>query len=299
MTATILLQFAIAILWCVGLFAAIAGYGVLLLRLFGVRRPRPRARISLRLQRCNSPRWNPRSPPRHHGSRAVRIHRHWNLRTPRASFRGKPILDKARIHSPQAPFGVKLLFLIFAIVFAMRIAATVHITHYQQPDDYNFYLAAPEKMFQLHEYAPDPFSERHIMASIGGNYFLQTLVHAELPLEDVQMADRALGLLLLAVVAFGMAAEFELTSIQQAAFVVFVLITPQLQFNLTFVMLPSALFFGLVYLVAQSKLGDSMQSTPKHGDRLAGNDRAPIASTKSTYLPHGVLFVLCIAIIVA
>src|SRR5665213_2959076 len=39
MNATILLQFAVAILWCVGLFAAISGYGSLLLRLFGVRRP--------------------------------------------------------------------------------------------------------------------------------------------------------------------------------------------------------------------------------------------------------------------
>jgi hypothetical protein len=295
MNATILLQFAVAILWCVGLFAAIAGYGALLLRLFAVRRPAfALAAVSgfsvtillggvLNLLHAIT-------VPVLFGFSMIGVLALLLLR-----LADKPSTSPETNH--QAPTRtnakLKLLLLFFAIVFALRLAATVHTAYYQQSDDYNFYLAAPEKMLQLHELAPDPFSERRIMSSIGGNYFLQTLVLTELPLEDVQMADRALGLLLLAVVAFGLADEFDLTPLQQAALAVFVLITPQLQFNLTFVLLPSALFFGLVYLASNRS---SLSAHPNLQALLLGMTTAAIASTKSTYLPHGVLFVLCIAV---
>src|SRR5665213_2610847 len=292
MNATILLQFAVAILWCVGLFAAISGYGALLLRLFDVRRP------AFALAAVSG------------FSAAILIGGIFNLlhaiTVPllitfsiigvlallvlRFIDREPAVLQTSA--PPSANLNVKLLLLFFAVVFAVRVAATVHTAYYQKSDDYNFYLAAPKKMLQLHEYAPDPFSERRIMSSVGGNYFLQALVLTELPLEDVQMADRALGLLLLAVVAFGLADEFDLTPLQQAALAVFVLITPQLQFNLTFVLLPSALFFGLVYLASNRTLLAEHRNLQA---LLLGMTTPAIASTKSTYLPHGVLFVLCIA----
>ncbi|MDW5267826.1 MULTISPECIES: hypothetical protein [Acidobacteriaceae] len=295
MNATILLQFAVAILWCAGLFAAISGYGALLLRLFGVGRPAfALAAVSgfsatiliggvLNLLHAIT-------VPVLFGFSIIGVFALLLLR----------LIDKqpAELETPAPSSGniqVKLLLLFFALVFVVRVAATVHTAHYQQEDDYNFYLAAPKKMLQLHEYAPDPFSERRIMASVGGNYFLQTLVLTKLPLEDVQMADRALGLLLLAVVAFGLADEFDLTLLQRAALAVFVLITPQLQFNLTFVLLPSALFFGLVYLASHRSLLAEYRNLQA---LLLGMTTAAIASTKSTYLPHGVLFVLCIAVLV-
>ena len=295
MHATILTQFAIAILWCVGLFAAISGYGMLFLRLFGVRRPAfALAAVSgfsvvilvggvLNLLHAIT-------VPVLAGFSLVGILALLLLRRV-----DKPLADRELLAPSRGSLQVKLLLAFFVLVLAVRIAATVHTAYYQQEDDYNFYLAAPQKMLQLHEYAPDPFSERRIMSSVGGNYFLQTLVLAELPLEDVQMADRALGLLLLAVVAFGLADEFDLTPLQQAALAVFVLITPQLQFNLTFVLLPSALFFGLVYLASHRSLLAEHRALQA---LLLGMTVAAIASTKSTYLPHGVLFVLCIALLV-
>lgn len=299
MNATILLQFVVAILWCTGLFAAIAGYGTLLLRLFGVRRPAfALAAVAgfsvvillggvLNLLHAIA-------VPVLVGFSLIGVLVLLLLRR----IDKQPVTREASAPSSMrfaaVDTKVKLLLLLFALAFAVRIAATVHTAYYQQEDDYNFYLAAPEKMLQLHEYAPDPFSERRIMSSVGGNYFLQTLVLTELPLEDVQMADRALGLLLLAVVAFGLSEEFSLTPMQQAVLAVFVLITPQLQFNLTFVLLPSALFFGLVYLATHRGLLAEHRNLQA---LLLGMVTAAIASTKSTYLPHGVLFVLCIAAI--
>jgi hypothetical protein len=295
MNATILAQFAIAILWCVGLFAAISGYGMILLRLFGVRRPAfALAAVSgfsatiliggvLNLLHAIT-------VPALFGFSVIGVLVLLLLRL----IDQQPAAVELSALSP-VDAKVRLLLLFFALVFAVRVAATVHTAYYQQEDDYNFYLAAPKKMLQLHEYAPDPFSERRIMASVGGNYFLQTLVLAELPLENIQMADRALGLLLLAVIAFALADEFSLTPLQQAALAVFVLITPQLQFNLTFVLLPSALFFGLVYLASHRSLLAEHRNLQA---LLLGMTTAAIASTKSTYLPHGVLFVLWVALLV-
>jgi hypothetical protein len=136
---------------------------------------------------------------------------------------------------------ITLLIVLLAILFLARIAASVRAGQYQASDDYNFYLAAPVKMLHLHHYAADPFSERRIMTSIGGSYFLQTLVLTALPLANVQMADRTLGLILLAFMAYGIANKFHLTRVQRLVFALLVLFTPQLQFNLTFVLLPTAL----------------------------------------------------------
>jgi len=122
-----------------------------------------------------------------------------------------PYVNEARQLAPPArsPWTHPVL-LLAAFVFMIRFGASVHTPYYQHDDDYNFYLAAPVKMDALHQYAADPFSERRIMSSLGGNYFLQSLLLAELPLEDVQMADRALGLLLLVFVAAGLGAVFRL-----------------------------------------------------------------------------------------
>jgi hypothetical protein len=184
--------------------------------------------------------------------------------------------------------------LLAAVVFLVRIGASVHTSYYQHEDDYNFYLAAPVKMAALHQYAADPFSERRIMSSLGGNYFLQTLMLSELPVEDIQMADRALGLWLLIFVALGLGEVFRLTPLQRALLGLFLLLTPQLQFNLTFVILPYALFCGLVFLAANI---EEFEARPILHALLLGVAAATIASLKSTYLPHGVLFFICIGLI--
>ena len=300
MTAAALLHSLEAILWCATLFLSIAGYGALLLRLFGLRRPNlataaiagfgivlflggllnlldliiPTVLIALTLT----------------GLLAALL-----LRI-RITGSGAPEQADAESFSRQPSISsqaVNLALLAAALVFLVRLAATIHWTAYQTADDYNFYLAAPAKMLQLHHYAADPFSERRIMSSLGGNCFLQDLVLAVLPLADVQMADRALGLILLAFLSSGLAVEFRLTPAQRALFALLIFFTPQLQFNLTFVLLPSALFLGLVYLASNRNL---LEEHPGLLAALLGAVTGVIASTKSTYLPHGAIFVACFAL---
>jgi hypothetical protein len=293
MTSAALLHFVEALLWCALLLLSIAGYGAILLRLFSVRRP------SISLAAAS-------------GVAAVIflggcLNLAHAICTPillgflligviagslLLSFTGSEAEPETR-QEPEPSRTVILLLCLLALLIAARLGGSVHDVHYQASDDYNFYLAAPAKMLQLHHYAADPFSERRIMSSIGGNYFLQDLVLVVLPLENLQMADRTLGLLLLAFLAFSLSAEFRLTRIQRAVFALLVLFTPQLQFNLTFVLLPSALFFGLVYLAANRK---ALAKRPILLALLVGAVIGAIATMKSTYLPHGVLFAGALAL---
>lgn len=295
MTPASLLHFSEALLWCALLFISIAGYGALLLRLFGLRSPSVALAATsgvgvviflggcLNLMRAvNTPVLLGMILLGFLAAILLRI----TVTEPEA------LSAPGNLHTPSTR-TVTLLLLLLAVLFIARLGASVHAGQYQASDDYNFYLAAPVKMLHLHHYAADPFSERRVMSSIGGSYFLQTLVLAALPLENVQMADRTLGLLLLAFISYGLANEFRLTRTQRIVFALLVVFTPQLQFNLTFVLLPSALFFGLVYLAANRKL---FADRPILLALLLGIVVGAVATTKSTYLPHGVIFVACIAL---
>jgi hypothetical protein len=295
MTPASLLHFTEALFWCALLFVSIAGYGAVLLRLFGVRSPSVAfaatsgVGVVVFLGGCLNLIQAITTPVLLVlillGLLAAIFLRITIAETEAPS-------ESAAPHSPSSR-TVNLLLILLVVIFVVRIAASVRAGQYQASDDYNFYLAAPAKMLQLHHYAADPFSERRIIASIGGNYFLQTMLLVALPLTNLQMADRTLGLILLAFLAWSLATEFRLTRAQRTIFALLVFFTPQLQFNLTFVLLPSALFFGLVYLAANRKL---LADRPILFSLLLGIVTAAIVTTKSTYLPHGVIFVGCIAL---
>ena len=295
MTPASLLHFLEALLWCALLFVSIGGYGAVLLRLFGLRR------TSVALAATSGV-----GVVIFLGGCLNLIHA---ITTPvllamilfgllaaiplRISLTESESPNEAGNLPAASSRTLTLLILLLAVLFLARLGASVRAGQYQASDDYNFYLAAPVKMLQLHHFAADPFSERRIMTSIGGSYFLQSLVLAALPLANVQMADRTLGLLLLAFMAYALANQFHLTRVQRLVFALLVIFTPQLQFNLTFVLLPSALFFGLVYLAANRTLFDDH---PILLALLLGIVTGAVATTKSTYLPHGVIFVACIAL---
>ena len=296
MTPQSLIHFLEALCWAAMIFVAVTGCGAMILRLCGLPNASiPLAAIAgLSVVVCFGGCLNllhAISLPARLGLVVIGLLLFIVLRPPflpasrNETLVGEPL--------PASPWTRPVLFLL-ALVFLIRFGASVHTSYYQKDDDYNFYLAAPVKMAALQEYAPDPFSERRVMSSLGGNYFLQSLILAELPVEDIQMADRALGLLLIVFVAAGLGAVFRLEPLQRALLCLFLLLTPQLHFNLTFVDLPYALFCGLAFLAANL---DELESRPALQALLLGAAAATIASFKSTYLPHGILFCLFIGLL--
>ena len=297
MTLAAPLHFAEALLWCALLFLSIAGYGAMVLRLFNLRHPSlafagtsgvgvviflggclnllhaltPAVLLALILL----------------GALAA-------LLLPISIF-GSQAPEETNLNSSASSFSTAswLLLFLVALIFVVRVGASVRAGQYQASDDHNYYLGAPVKMFQLHYHAADPFSDRRILNSIGGSYFLETLVLVALPIENLQMADRTIGLILLAVLAYSLGRTLQLTLAQRTIFAFLVLFTPQLQFNTTFVLLPSALFFGLVYLAANRM---ALSANGILFALLLGSVAGAIGTMKSTYIVHSVLFVVAIAV---
>jgi len=182
----------------------------------------------------------------------------------------------------------RVALICFVLLFLFRVASTPRVSSYHVTDDENFYLAAPVKMMVEHSFAPDPFSERRIEGSVGGNYFLQGMVLSVLPLENVQMADRYLGVVLIALIALALARQWELTPIETAIFAVFSVGIPAVAVNLTFSSLPSPLFLAIVAVAVDR----TMAARPAAQSFLIGLLTAAICSLKSTYLPHAVFFAM-------
>jgi hypothetical protein len=297
MTLAALVHFAEALLWCALLFISIAGYGAMVLRLFNLRHPSlafagtSGVGVVIFLGGCLN--------LLHALSPAV-------LLVLIVLGALAALLLRITIFGSEAPQETNpnpfpssfstaswLLLLFVVLIFVIRVGASVRAGQYQASDDYNYYLGAPVKMLQLHYHAADPFSDRRILNSIGGSYFLETLILVALPIENLQMADRTIGLILLAVLAYSLGRTLRLTPAQRTIFAFLVLFTPQLQFNTTFVILPSALFFGLVYLAA-NRMALSANGIPFA--LLLGSVAGAIGTMKSTYIVHSVLFVVAIAV---
>ncbi len=191
--------------------------------------------------------------------------------------------------------GLEWMVLAAALLVAgVRVAATVHPSNYEPSDDLNFYFAAPVKMIEMHSFAPDPYSERRITSSVGGNQFLCTLILATQPLESLPMADAGLGALLLLALAFSVGDEFELSALQRNGFALLLMIMPQIRLNSSFVVVPSALFLGMVYVAAHRRLS---RDHPLLQACLLGGMVGAVATMKSTYVTHGVIFVVCLALL--
>ena len=183
----------------------------------------------------------------------------------------------------------RVVLLCFALLLLFRMASTPRVLSYPNVDDQNFYLAVPVKMMEAHQLAADPYSERRIEGSVGGSYFLQGMVMSVLPLQNVQMADRYLGLILIVLISLALARQFELSPLTSALFLIFSISIPTLAFNLTFSVLPSALWLALVLIGTENAY---LGRRPAVQAFLLGLMIGTLCSLKSIYLPHATLFCL-------
>jgi hypothetical protein len=183
--------------------------------------------------------------------------------------------------------GPRILLVVFFILLALRMGATTRVVSYASADDDLFYLAEPVKMLDLHQVSVDPYSERRVLTSVGGNYFLQGLVLSALPLQNVQMADQDIGVILLVLVALALTRLYELSPAEALVFALFAVLIPAEDRNLTFATLPSALFLAFVLVGAD---GGAIRQRPLGQAIFFGMLGASLCAIKSIYLPHAALF---------
>ncbi len=181
-----------------------------------------------------------------------------------------------------APWA-RFLMIAALIILALRVAATVRLAEFDINDDNSAYLVFPQTILSVHNFAPGPFSDRHIISSVGGGYLLQAFVIAATSLANIGMADRTLGLLLVFAGVWDLGIAFGL-SFEEIALVEFVAyLIPQQTANLTFVILPIALMLGLLWFVFESSSEDNRNCW--RYALLAGAVAGAAVTLKSTFLP--------------
>lgn len=200
-----------------------------------------------------------------------------------ATYRTRPALyswtNFWRLASPQARF----LLVAALVILAFRTAATVRLGMFNSLDDGAAYLVFPHKLLASHAFAFDPFSDRRVISSLGGAYLLQAFVIAGTSLTHIAMADRTLGMILLAAALFDLGIAFRLSPSQMGLLEFLAYLIPQETINLTFVILPTSLLIAMVWMIFQTP--EEEGAAQARYALVVGAIGGAIISLKSTFLP--------------
>lgn len=197
-------------------------------------------------------------------------------------LRDRPEEYRWRAFWRQASPWTKILFVAALVLVAVRAAATVRLGLFNNFDDGAAYLVFAHKLLASHHFALDPFSDRRIISSLGGAYLLQAFVVAATSLAHIAMADRTLGLVLLAAALFDIGIAFDLAPWQIGLLEFVAFLVPQPTINLTFIVLPTSLLLAMIWLIL--KTPEESPGRIRYAF-LAGAVGGAIISLKSTFLP--------------
>ncbi|AFY79445.1 MAG: hypothetical protein IGR93_13160 [Hydrococcus sp. C42_A2020_068] len=93
--------------------------------------------------------------------------------------------------------------LIIILIF-VQYAGWVSTNNFHSHDDYHAYFVFPEKMLQIGSMGPDPFSERRLVSSLGGQSFLHTFVLSILSEQNLRLIDPGIA----SIAVFGLILGF-------------------------------------------------------------------------------------------
>lgn len=153
-------------------------------------------------------------------------------------------------------------------------------------DDLKAYMVYPVKMLQTGALGLDPFSERRINASLGGQYFLQTLVLAALPEYGLRLIDPGLGVVLVLGLLIGYVSEQRLALNRALSVLLFFLLLYFPILNITSLLTGMALFVSLFRTLAWKELQNYNLATRALIVALVA---AGICSLKSSLIPACVI----------
>ena len=120
------------------------------------------------------------------------------LATSRLWFRKGALLSQLGVlrgvfASPTRPLLWKLCVVLLVGLACLVYVGSVYSVAFSPHDDVQGYFLFPLKMLQTGSLGLDPFSERRLIASLGGQYFLHTFVLSVLPVESLHLIDSGIS----------------------------------------------------------------------------------------------------------
>ena len=184
------------------------------------------------------------------------------------------------------PKGLPARLMLAAIILLAVVGVAGHIYYadYNVYDDYLAYLVYPQKLLQTGLLGFEPFSERRLLTSLGGLYFLQALVLVGSGFFYLHTIDPALGLALTLLLLLAAMARRRVALRWRLGVLLFALLLMPTILNLTAILLPLALIL-FVYLLLEAD--PDLEAGPGSAGRiltLALVGSALIA-IKTAYLP--------------
>jgi hypothetical protein len=179
------------------------------------------------------------------------------------------------------PGGMGKLLLAAAVLLGgVAVFGHVFSTDFNRIDDYPAYLVYPQKMLQTGSLGFEPFSERRLLTSVGGMYFLHGLVLAGASFFFLHAIDPALGLGLALLLLEGALRRHGVGLSARLAVLIFAALLVPSIVNLTAITLPVALMLYAFFLL------ESGPDTSRPGRIVAlALVGAALTAIKSPYLP--------------
>ena len=199
-----------------------------------------------------------------------------------AAVRYLPVLRQLR--RPSLPVGglAKLLIAATALLVAVAVFGHVFSTDFNRIDDYPAYLVYPQKMLATGSLGFEPFSERRLLTSVGGLYFLHGLILAGADFFFLHAIDPALGLGLCLLLLESALRRHGVGLIARLSVLILVCLLVPSVVNLTAITLPIALMLYAYFL---------FEGGTETGRRSPGRIvalalvAAALVAIKSPYLP--------------
>jgi hypothetical protein len=154
-------------------------------------------------------------------------------------------------------------------------------------DDYQAYFVFPQKMLQIGSLGTDPFSERRLVSSLGGQSFLQALSFSVLDERTGYLIDPGCGLLVMLGLIIEYCQRKKISKTATVAIAIGLLSFNPVRLNTSGVLIPVCLLFALFNVLE----GDLLKATniPKNA-AIVGLLVAAICALKSTLIPTCILF---------
>jgi hypothetical protein len=174
---------------------------------------------------------------------------------PKSVSQPMPDVRKPKILLAVGVFAVISLALIryaasVSVVRCDWVAVGLPVTRFFVTDDFQSYAVFPEKMVQMGSMGRDPFNERRLESSLGGQSFLHTFVLSMLSVQNLHIIDPGLGLIVIIGLLWGIFKERGISPVWSLSILVLFLLMDPPPNNITSLYTGSALFLSLYCTLA-------------------------------------------------
>ena len=171
---------------------------------------------------------------------------------------------------------------VIVVIILARYSFAVSFFGFNGADDFHGYMSFPAKMLQTGSLGNDPFSERRVESSLGGQYFLHAIILSATSFKNLHLTDNGLGYLILILLLVGFLREKKVDRYlgMGAVLVMTVIVSPVL--NITAAYTAAAvifLFFRLSYQVLEFK-----NNSPLRNALMVALPLSALCALKSSYI---------------